>query len=1446
MSPVAIWNQLRGRPRVFGYGIAFVSSILAAILGVLIHRYLTTQVVFSTFFLSVVLSACYGGFGPGLLAIVLGSFSALQFILTPEGPLFSVSSAEQGRLTIFILLSLMTTAIICWTRFRFYLAALDKERLSVTLASIADAVIATDARGAVSFLNRNAEELTGWTLEEAAGKPLDEVFRIIDESTGEGSLPSSEQGQSTDSFAGLHARTLLIARDETTRPIQHTVAPIKDRTNSEIGLVFVFRDITMKREAERAAAEQARLLKLRSGLGAVLAQELLLPEALQKCAQLIVDHLEVQQVDIWCFDFATGLLELTARAGLGSDSGSESLRLSPGESLIGKIARSRSPRFLSHAPDSSSETGDQVAQDAAAFLGYPLFIEDRGLGVLTLSTNRPLSHTVKENIPPLTESLSQFLERKRQEEALRNNEKLHRTLAELASDYGCIGRIHPDGQVEIEWVTSGFQRVTGYTLDELNAAGGWQILVPEDQLKSVEVSIGQWLEHGVHRSETSIITREGNTRHVEYFGRAERDAKSEDVRVYLAARDITESRIAAEKFRQQQEWFEVTLSSIGDAVIATDENGAITFLNRVAARLTEWSKEEALGRPLRDVFNILHEGTREPVENPVEKVLRNGEIVGLSNHTILVTRSGSEFPIDDGAAPIRDNSGAIIGVVLIFRDMTDRREAERQIANRDWRYRMISDASHDVIWDWDLKKHQITWNDSVKNRFGYETVESSLDWWAERVHPDDRDRVVDGLESVIQSNEEKWVDEYRFQRSDGTYAYIIDRGKVLRNGDGEGLRMVGSMVDLTDRQEAENRLRESEERLRLAVESTHIGTFDYSPLTGELEWSDRCKSALGVPIDEDVNIDIFFERLHPDDREQVERKLQEALDPNGDGRYAAEYRSVWPDGTIRWIDAQGQAFFTEEGSRRVACRLIGTVLDTTERKKAEDDLKLSMERFRNLADSISQFAWMADETGYIHWYNQRWFEYTGTTLEEMEGWGWDKVHHPDFVEEVTERFQAACQSGTPWEDTFPLKGRDGKFRWFLSRAMPIKNEDGQIIRWVGTNTDVTTQMELQDELRSIAAKLSEADRRKDDFLATLAHELRNPLAPIRTGLEVMKHTQGDAETLEEVRSVMERQTHQLIVLVDDLLDISRITRGKLELRKCRVNLNEVVNSAVEASSPLIDDNLHQLEVILPDEPITIEADPHRLAQVVSNLLNNAAKYTIDGGTIRLSIEKLEEHVLISVADNGIGIPSEMTHQIFEMFAQIDRPMEKGYTGLGIGLTLVKSLVEMHDGTIEVQSDGLNQGSQFRVRLPLGTPRPDYNGEQSSEEEKEPPSPTLQKILVVDDNKAAADLLAMIVRMLGHEVRIANDGREGVDAAREFRPDVILMDIGMPRMNGYEAARLIRNQEWGDDIHLVALTGWGQDEDRRRTQDAGFDHHLVKPAEPADLLKVLAEGRPETK
>jgi CheY-like chemotaxis protein len=382
------------------------------------------------------------------------------------------------------------------------------------------------------------------------------------------------------------------------------------------------------------------------------------------------------------------------------------------------------------------------------------------------------------------------------------------------------------------------------------------------------------------------------------------------------------------------------------------------------------------------------------------------------------------------------------------------------------------------------------------------------------------------------------------------------------------------------------------------------------------------------------------------------------------------------------------------------------------------------------------------------------------------------------------------------------------------------------------NMDVTERKRIEEALR-------ETDRRKDEFLATLAHELRNPLAPIRNAVELLRRGADGPAFMEETCSIMERQIRHMVQLIDDLMDISRVTSGKLRLRKERVDLAATVQSALEEIRPLIEASGHELTVTMPPEPIHLDADPTRLAQVFSNLLNNAAKYTEKRGRIWLTVEQLEGQVSVSVRDTGIGIPAEHLTRIFDMFSQVTPTPDRSQGGLGIGLALVRGLVELQGGTIDARSSGPGMGSEFVVRLPVIEVPVQEPPQEPKEDDERFRSSVKYRILVVDDNADTAESLAMILRRMGNEIQTAHDGLEAVQAAATFRPEVVLLDIGLPKMNGYEAAKLIRDQSGNRKVAIIAMTGWGQKDDIRRALEAGFDHHLTKPVEPAALSRLLA-------
>lgn len=624
-----------------------------------------------------------------------------------------------------------------------------------------------------------------------------------------------------------------------------------------------------------------------------------------------------------------------------------------------------------------------------------------------------------------------------------------------------------------------------------------------------------------------------------------------------------------ERLRRERETLEVTLKSIGDAVLVTDVAGRVTFLNSVAEQLTGWSLAAARGERFEKIFRIVNEFSGQPLEDPVTKVLESGGVVGLANHTILIARDGRRIPIDDSGAPVRLPDGELIGMVVVCRDVTERKQAEHM---RAWLAAII-DSSDDAIASKTLDGIVTSWNPGATGLFGYQPEE-----------------------------------------------------------------------------------------------------------------------IIGKPI-----TTIIPPELHAEEVEILARLRR--------GERIEHYETV---------------------------------------RVAKDGRRI------NISLTVS----------------------------------------------------------------------------------PIRGEDGEVMGASKIARDITQRKRNEERLR-------EADRKKDEFLATLAHELRNPLAPICAAAELLRNAKSLAPELRAATAILERQARHMTHLIDDLLDISRITSGRIRLQPEPLEVAELLQAVIESYRQSAEATRHQqITLTVASEPANVIGDRIRLTQVLSNVLHNAVKYTPAGGRIEVALRVEQREVIVSVRDNGIGIPQEMLDHIFEPFAQLDRAYERADGGLGIGLTLAKRLIELHEGHIEARSEGRGKGTEILIRLPAIAAAPPARASVTH------PDSDLSggcRILIADDNHDAAVSLSMLLQSMGHETRVVHDGLEAVEEAEHFQPEVVLLDIGMPRLDGYGTARRIASRPWAAATRIVAVTGWGQDADRQRAKAAGFHRHLVKPVDLEALTQVLAEA-----
>jgi PAS domain S-box-containing protein len=769
---------------------------------------------------------------------------------------------------------------------------------------------------------------------------------------------------------------------------------------------------------------------------------------------------------------------------------------------------------------------------------------------------------------------------------------------------------------------------------------------------------------------------------------------------------------------ESREWLRVTLGSIGDGVITTDEHGRVAMLNPVAQALTGWTQADAVDRDLREVFHIVNQDTGAEVENPALRALRDGLIVGLANHTLLIARDGTERPIDDSAAPIRNAQGEVAGAVLVFRDITERHAQERRVRDSLEYAVNIMETLRGPFLVLETGLRVISGNRAFYETFGTERSQTegrrifdlgNGQW--------DIPKLRELLEDVLPQNHafDGFEVEHDFEVI-GRKTMLLNARRIRRPNEHSDLILL-AIEDISERRAAEQELRDSEIRYRRLFQTAKDGILILDANSGKI-----------------VDANAFMSSLV-------------GLDP---------------------ADLIGKELYE-----------IGMFRDVEENKEA----------FREL-----------QRTRYLR------------------------------------------------HEHLPVRNQRGE-QVEVEFIANVYQEDRRLVAQCNVR-DISERVAMQKKIAEQATAIANESRAKDEFLAMLSHELRNPLAPIRSAVYVLKLEQrngGENPIQKEAREIIERQSANLTKLISDLMEVSRVVSGRIRLTRQSIDLNEVVRHAIETVAPLVRKHDHTLALNLCDEPVWVLADATRMEEVVINLLNNAVKYTPDGGRIAVWCEQPRgaNYAQVRVRDTGIGIAKNLLPRIFDLFTQAERSLARSEGGLGIGLSLAHRIVQLHGGTIEATSppEGVAVGvggSEFIVRLSaMGTPQ---DAPVSTDVPEIAEQSEGVKVLVIDDNIDLVSMLGSTLRRKGYGVRSANTGPDGLTAASEWGPDVVLLDIGLPGLDGYEVARRLRsNPEFEQrKVKLIAISGYGRDTDKALAREAGFDAHLLKPLDFDELERTLTQ------
>jgi PAS domain S-box-containing protein len=1158
---------------------------------------------------------------------------------------------------------------------------------------------------------------------------------------------------------------------------------------------------------------------------------------------------------------------------------------------------------------------------------------------------------------------------------------------------GRITRMNPVAQALVGWTEAD---AIGRPVSDVF------VIVNEETRQPAASPVDCVLEQGVIAglaNHTILIARDGREIPIDDSAAPIKAENGAITGVVMIFRDIShrrraerEKEAAARALRESEERLRITFASIGDAVLVTDEQGRITQLNPIGERLTGWRQSDAIGHAIQDVFVIINEESRQPAPHPVERVLREGVIAGLANHTVLISMSGDEIPIDDSAAPVQAADGRLLGAVMVFRDISQRREIERERAARARVTRELAaivESSDDAIVSKDLDGIITAWNRAAERMYGF-TAHEAVGQPIRLIVPDDLRNEEESVLQRIRRGERVDHFETRRRRKDGTTVPVSITVSPIRDETGTVIGASKIARDITARKQAEverARLLEAErtarqdievaaQQLQTALRAGRMGTWEYALRTGAVKWSPGLEAIHGfAPGAFPGTFEAFRNEIHPEDRDRVLQAIAEAAEMRRD--HHIEYRIVRADGAVRWVEGRGQLFL--DGSQEPE-RMVGVCVDITERKQGE-------ERFRLAVEAAPAAMLMVDQRGTIVLANALSEHVLGYKRDELLGQSVDRfvpaaarrqheshrsaffadsrprpmgvgrdlfavrkdgseipvevglspIHtqeghfvlaavtditarkqaetllrtrtaeleqvldlipaavwiarDPDCHEVVGNKYSAALfdvpadtnlsQTPTPGDEAPTLRHfrRDreltpselpmqraaatglpqpneelevelpsGKRVTMLGGAIPLTDDAGRVRGVVSAFSDISERKAIEQQRAELLAReqtarveLERASRLKDEFLAVLSHELRTPLNAILGYSSLLNMGALNPDRARHAVAAIQRNAQAQGRLIAALLDLSRVMAGKLELDVDNVDLSRVVEAAVDVVLPEANAKGVSVEIDAPPTTVTLRADAVRLEQVFWNLLTNAVKFTPRGGRIGVGIRIQDGHVQVQVTDTGRGIRAEFLPHVFDRFRQGDQSDKGSIAGLGLGLAVVRELVEAHQGRVMAHSSGEGRGSTFTVMLPLSRTPEARDSTTLKPTSSDAETTVSLDALVVDDEGDARDLLTLTLIARGAEVRAVSSAREALEQIAKRRPDVLLADLRMPDQDGFDLIRTLRAREHEQGLRrlaAIAVSAYAAPSDRDRAIAAGYDAHVAKPVDTEELVRAI--------